>query len=67
MPEGQKVSSIPTTSPDRRKVDPIQSEADAKKSSPAVATTQDWTAEQLARAPKLTKSRLAKVRQLVIG
>lgn len=65
------------------KVRPIQARAGTKKSSPAAVTTQEekgnqkkspalvrernWTAEQLARAPKLTKIRLSKVRQLLIG
>ncbi len=44
-----------------------QEEKGNQKKSPALVKERDWTAEQLDRAPKLTKSRLAKVRQLLIG
>lgn len=67
MTAEQERTSPPAEQQPTNKVEPVQGGAVTKKSSPAVMTKQDWTAEQLARAPKLTKSRLAKVRQLVIG
>ena len=38
-----------------------------KKKHPEAARASEWVALQVARAPKLTKARLAKIRQLLLG
>lgn len=67
MSAKQQETSTPTKQQPTSKVEPVQVEADTKKSSPATMSMQDWIQRELAKAPPLTEERWGKIKQLLIG